>query len=404
MNINDMLGNEPVMQDRSPEGQIFAIEAEMKNLMEEYDVAARSGDQQRADAINNQIEKLQDIMIEIQNEMSNEGRGDIYNLSTPNIYNSRLRQSLESGDPDEIRKNQEDIKRSALQDIQSIEMSGMMEEYPNDSAKKIEELKRYSMNMGGEASSQHMMPDGTPMPGSNHEEYEAMMMQQRQMMASGGTPFPDLTGDGQITQADILKGRGVYAGGGAPFDISVRNSENEKFAFQVLRDMQKNPNLPNELTAEQKQMFEHGLIMGGEQGIFMDTVKRMKSQGMNYQPSPNMANMYTAHSELLAKDRAAQDYKNGGEAIDDELEGMEMTEEQAMAEVGVAEKEMQMIQQLVAVVQQLIAEGLGEKDIVAFLKEQGLDDEDIDSLMQMVLQAQSGQAPEGIDQQLQGMM
>lgn len=306
MNINDMLGNEPVMQDRSPEGQIFAIEAEMKNLMEEYDVAARSGDQQRADAINNQIEKLQDIMIEIQNEMSNEGRGDIYNLSTPNIYNSRLRQSLESGDPDEIRKNQEDIKRSALQDIQSIEMSGMMEEYPNDSAKKIEELKRYSMNMGGEASSQHMMPDGTPMPGSNHEEYEAMMMQQRQMMAAGGTPFPDLTGDGQITQADILKGRGVYAG--------------------------------------------------------------------------------------------------GGEAIDDELEGMEMTEEQAMAEVGVAEKEMQMIQQLVAVVQQLIAEGLGEKDIVAFLKEQGLDDEDIDSLMQMVLQAQSGQAPEGIDQQLQGMM
>jgi len=306
MNINDMLGNEPVMQDRSPEGQIFAIEAEMKNLMEEYDVAARSGDQQRADAINNQIEKLQDIMIEIQNEMSNEGRGDIYNLSTPNIYNSRLRQSLESGDPDEIRKNQEDIKRSALQDIQSIEMSGMMEEYPNDSAKKIEELKRYSMNMGGEASSQHMMPDGTPMPGSNHEEYEAMMMQQRQMMASGGTPFPDLTGDGQITQADILKGRGVYA--------------------------------------------------------------------------------------------------EGGETIDDELEGMEMTEEQAMAEVGVAEKEMQMIQQLVAVVQQLIAEGLGEKDIVAFLKEQGLDDEDIDSLMQMVLQAQSGQAPEGIDQQLQGMM
>ena len=241
MNINDMLGNEPVMQDRSPEDQIFAIEAEMKNLMEEYQVAARSGDQQRADAINNQIEKLQDIMIEIQNEMSNEGRGDTYNLSTPNLYNLRLRQSLESGDPDEIRKNQEDIKRSALQDIQSIEMSGMMEEYPNDSAKKIEELKRYSM-------------------------------------------------------------------------------------------------------------------------------------------------------------------ANGGEAIGDELEGMEMSEEQAMAEVGVAEKEMQMIQQLVTVVQKLIAEGISEKDLIAFLKEQGLDDEDIDGLMQMVLQSQGSQDPEGIDQQIAGMM
>ena len=128
----------------------------------------------------------------------------------------------------------------------------------------------------------------------------------RQMMAGGGTPFPDLTGDGQVTQADILKGRGVYA--------------------------------------------------------------------------------------------------TGGEAIGDELEGMEMSEEQAMAEVGVAEKEMQMIQQLVTVVQKLIAEGISEKDLIAFLKEQGLDDEDIDGLMQMVLQSQGSQDPEGIDQQIAGMM
>ena len=128
----------------------------------------------------------------------------------------------------------------------------------------------------------------------------------RQMMAGGGTPFPDLTGDGQVTQADILKGRGVYA--------------------------------------------------------------------------------------------------TGGEAIGDELEGMEMSEEQAMAEVGNAEKEMQMIQQLVTVVQKLIAEGISEKDLIAFLKEQGLDDEDIDGLMQMVLQSQGSQDPEGIDQQIAGMM
>ena len=358
MNINDMLGNEPVMQDRSPEGQIFAIEAEMKNLMEEYQVAARSGDQQRADAINNQIEKLQDIIIEIQNEMSNEGRGDTYNLSTPNLYNLRLRQSLESGDPDEIRKNQEDIKRSALQDIQSIEMSGMMEEYPNDSAKKIEELKRYSMANGDEVKKGGPLGLGIidairggvgsaftdPMSAQNYamnamkgrmkqdeptirEMFEKEFKQARmegkeifefmgkmyntktaeevQGMSRGGE-FPDLTGDGQVTQADILKGRGVYA--------------------------------------------------------------------------------------------------TGGEAIGDELEGMEMSEEQAMAEVGNAEKEMQMIQQLVTVVQKLIAEGISEKDLIAFLKEQGLDDEDIDGLMQMVLQSQGSQDPEGIDQQIAGMM
>jgi len=33
------------------------------------------------------------------------------------------------------------------------------------------------------------------------------------MMAEGDEVFPDLTGDGKVTQADILKGRGVYAEG-----------------------------------------------------------------------------------------------------------------------------------------------------------------------------------------------
>ena len=33
-------------------------------------------------------------------------------------------------------------------------------------------------------------------------------------MKSGGSKFPDLTGDGKVTQADILKGRGVFKKGG----------------------------------------------------------------------------------------------------------------------------------------------------------------------------------------------
>ena len=203
-----MSDNEPRMPDRSPEGQIFAIEAEIENMMKEYEMAARNGEDKRAQMIADRINILE---------------------------------------------------------VKKTNMKSML----GGSGKTMS-------NMG------------------------------RQMMAGGGTPFPDLTGDGQVTQADILKGRGVYA--------------------------------------------------------------------------------------------------TGGEAIGDELEGMEMSEEQAMAEVGVAEKEMQMIQQLVAVVQKLIAEGISEKDLIAFLKEQGLDDEDIDGLMQMVLQSQGSQDPEGIDQQIAGMM
>ena len=36
----------------------------------------------------------------------------------------------------------------------------------------------------------------------------------RQSYASGGSSFPDLTGDGKVTRADVLKGRGVFKKGG----------------------------------------------------------------------------------------------------------------------------------------------------------------------------------------------
>ena len=51
---------------------------------------------------------------------------------------------------------------------------------------------------------------------SNKESYdqylEEYMNQSKPQLKDGGD-FPDLTGDGKVTQADILKGRGVYAEG-----------------------------------------------------------------------------------------------------------------------------------------------------------------------------------------------
>ena len=38
--------------------------------------------------------------------------------------------------------------------------------------------------------------------------------------------FPDLTGDGKVTQADILKGRGVFAEGG-PVEVKADNAIDE---------------------------------------------------------------------------------------------------------------------------------------------------------------------------------
>ena len=37
----------------------------------------------------------------------------------------------------------------------------------------------------------------------------------RRYFNKGGSSFPDLTGDGKVTRADVLKGRGVFKGGGS---------------------------------------------------------------------------------------------------------------------------------------------------------------------------------------------
>jgi len=251
-----MMDNEPRMQDRSPEGQMFAIESEIKNMMKEYEMAVRNGENQRAQMIADQVGKLEEMKIEIQ--------GGIANKMLSNQLNSRGSSNLD-------------------RQILSQQMTG----------------KDF-----GEPASRMLNRIASPISSGPQEKVPPMP---NNFSNGGEASFPDLTGDGQVTQADILKGRGV-------------------------------------------------------------------------------------------------EFAEGGEAIGDDLAGMAMSEEEAMAEVGNAEKEMAMIQQLVTVVQQLLAEGISEDDLVAFLKEQGLDDEDIDSLMQMVLQSQSTQAPDQIGQELQGMM
>ena len=44
-----------------------------------------------------------------------------------------------------------------------------------------------------------------------------------------GKKFPDLTGDGKVTRADVLKGRGVFKRGG---DVSKRTSPKKSVTFK----------------------------------------------------------------------------------------------------------------------------------------------------------------------------
>jgi hypothetical protein len=49
------------------------------------------------------------------------------------------------------------------------------------------------------------------------DKFNSMPEPDYKEMKKGGVAFPDLTGDGKVTRADILKGRGVkgFKGGGA---------------------------------------------------------------------------------------------------------------------------------------------------------------------------------------------
>ena len=111
---------------------------------------------------------------------------------------------------------------------------------------------------------------------------------------AGGGDFPDLTGDGKVTQADILKGRGV----------------------------------------------------------------KFKAEG----------------GEMMMQ----------GNEIESMLSGMDSGEQEAMGELEQMAPEMEMIDQLVMMVAQMIQQGAGEEEVIMFLREQGLDDEDIGTVLQLV--------------------
>jgi hypothetical protein len=76
-------------------------------------------------------------------------------------------------------------------------------------------------------------------------------------------------------------------------------------------------------------------------------------------------------------------YANGGE-IEAMLGGMDSGEQEAMGELEQMAPEMEMIDQLVNMVVQMIQQGASEQQVISFLREQGLDDEDIGTVLQLV--------------------
>ena len=221
--------------------------------------------------------------------------------------------------------------------------------------------------------------------------YNTKTAEEVQGMSKGGE-FPDLTGDGKVTQADILKGRGVYAQG----DEVIQNMYLEKPDYRdnidFSRDMK--PGTPEDyekkiylLEKEIASQFKeyHGAVEGGfeeQAAARLQGIQEMMTQRLQ------LKNEYTNQFNSNKVKSMAE----GGEAIDDELAGMQMSEEDAMAEIQGIAPQTKMIEQLVMAVMQMVQQGIGEQEIIDFLKEQGLDDEDIEDLFTMVMQQmQQGQ-------------
>tara|TARA_R110000824_G_scaffold112005_1_gene260928 strand:+ start:35 stop:727 length:693 start_codon:yes stop_codon:yes gene_type:complete len=87
----------------------------------------------------------------------------------------------------------------------------LLQKTAGDMSKKISDRDAQLFAMG-EISFEEAMSRAKP--NMDMVRAERNEMQQQQLgFAAGGEVFPDLTGDGQVTQADILKGRGVFAEG-----------------------------------------------------------------------------------------------------------------------------------------------------------------------------------------------
>ena len=225
------------------------------------------------------------------------------------------------------------------------------------------------------------------------------------LLFSGGgeASFPDLNNDGETTYADILKGRGVYAQG----DEVIQNMYLEKPDYRdnidFSRDMK--PGTPEDyekkiylLEKEIASQFKeyHGAVEGGfeeQAAAKLQEIQQMMAQRLQ------LKNEYTNQFNSNKVKGMAE----GGEAIDDELAGMQMSEEDAMAEIQSIAPQTKMIEQLVMAVMQMVQQGIGEQEIIDFLKEQGLDDEDIEDLFTMVMQQMQQGQQDPIANELQEM-
>ena len=109
--LRDMMNNEPRFNERSPEGRIFAIDAEIENMMKQYDMLVRNKEFAQAQKVADMVDQLQQQKIKIQS-----ARGDAMRAigSIPTFQEGGIAQmSQQEGGMAEIQMS----KEQAMQEI-----------------------------------------------------------------------------------------------------------------------------------------------------------------------------------------------------------------------------------------------------------------------------------------------
>ena len=95
------------------------------------------------------------------------------------------------------------------------------------------------------------------------EAQKIEVMNQGRAQLKGGGDFPDLTGDGKVTQADILKGRGVYAEGDEVMmmqetDMMAPGNQEIEASLMEVQDMQPDMQVLDQYVQMVTQMIQAG--------------------------------------------------------------------------------------------------------------------------------------------------
>jgi len=245
------------------------------------------------------------------------------------------------------------------------------------------------------------------------DPFDKMFPGQTIAMKNGGeASFPDLSGDGVVTQKDILIGRGVIEkANGGEIDIDAEIAKLEQVKKDTIFDEAKLATYLLSLGAEERDpmlkalknvggiftgafesmpIFVERLIRTGNinsPDVQIEVLKQMKKNkskgpGEAAKPKPGMA-------EGGEIDMALEDVSRG--TMDMEAPQMQPSQE-----------EMAAVQQIMDMVMQMMQSGASEEEIIAALKEMGLSDQDIAMVMQAIVE--QGQQANPIDAELSQMM